>query len=316
MGRLIRLDRSGHTTLAEWSGGDGEAPRRRWRPSARELRRAACSRRSATLTGPPRWSASCRSTPSWWCCAGRSPAASGRARWTQRPLEGAPAPPGRRGGPGSSEAAALWWREEASGDRCAATGGAGPRGRPGSWSCSWRPGRRCWSRSAADLPVALVCFAHAWIVPWIQARRGARRWCRSAASAARRGEPADPAAPRGSRWGCSATWSATRERDLLRPHRAGAAAGRARRLAGRRAGSVPGPPAAGGGWIAGACGWPRRRAAGRRSGRASAAGAARGRARFRQGGEPRVLRRDVAGAARAPGVRAAGPCRGAGDGSR
>ena len=28
--------------------------------------------------------------------------------------------------------------------------------------------------SPLTLPVALGCFAHAWIVPWLQARRGAR----------------------------------------------------------------------------------------------------------------------------------------------
>ena len=39
MGRLIRLDRTGHTTLAEWTAGDGAARRRRPRRSSRELDR-------------------------------------------------------------------------------------------------------------------------------------------------------------------------------------------------------------------------------------------------------------------------------------
>ena len=32
MGRLIRLDRSGHTTLAKWRTGDGSGEERRRRP--------------------------------------------------------------------------------------------------------------------------------------------------------------------------------------------------------------------------------------------------------------------------------------------
>jgi hypothetical protein len=73
-----------------------------------------------------------------------------------------------------AEAAALWWREEAS-ERTLRRDGR----RWTAWT-AWvviaftTPGIVLLALSPLTLPVALGCFAHAWIVPWIQARRGAR----------------------------------------------------------------------------------------------------------------------------------------------
>jgi hypothetical protein len=78
----------------------------------------------------------------------------------------------RRGG--LEEAAALWWREET-------TDGTLRRdGRRWTLWTAWivivftAPGVVLMLLSPLTLPVALGCFAHAWIVPWLQARRGAR----------------------------------------------------------------------------------------------------------------------------------------------
>lgn len=73
-----------------------------------------------------------------------------------------------------AEAAALWWREEAS-ERTLRRDGR----RWTAWT-AWvviaftTPGVVLLVLSPLTLPVALGCFAHAWIVPWLQARRGAR----------------------------------------------------------------------------------------------------------------------------------------------
>jgi hypothetical protein len=73
-----------------------------------------------------------------------------------------------------AEAAALWWREEAS-ERTLRRDGR----RWTAWT-AWivvvftAPGIALLLLSPLTLPVALGCFAHAWIVPWLQARRGAR----------------------------------------------------------------------------------------------------------------------------------------------
>jgi hypothetical protein len=73
-----------------------------------------------------------------------------------------------------AEAAALWWREETS-ERTLRRDGR----RWTAWT-GWiviaftTPGIVLLLLSPLTLPVALGCFAHAWIVPWLQARRGAR----------------------------------------------------------------------------------------------------------------------------------------------
>jgi hypothetical protein len=73
-----------------------------------------------------------------------------------------------------AEAAALWWREDAS-ERTLRRDGR----RWTAWT-AWivvvftAPGIALLLLSPLTLPVALGCFAHAWIVPWLQARRGAR----------------------------------------------------------------------------------------------------------------------------------------------
>jgi hypothetical protein len=76
--------------------------------------------------------------------------------------------------PSLAEADALWWREETS-ERTLHRDGR----RWTAWT-GWvviaftTPGVVLLVLSPLTLPVALGCFAHAWIVPWLQARRGAR----------------------------------------------------------------------------------------------------------------------------------------------
>ncbi|HSF04130.1 MAG TPA: hypothetical protein VLA62_14065 [Solirubrobacterales bacterium] len=83
-------------------------------------------------------------------------------------------PAGAPGLPGLAEAAALWWREETS-ERTLRRDGR----RWTAWT-AWvvlaftTPGIVLIVLSLLTLPVALGCFAHAWIVPWLQARRGGR----------------------------------------------------------------------------------------------------------------------------------------------
>ena len=84
------------------------------------------------------------------------------------------APPGVERRPGLEEAAALWWREEASEETLRRDGR-----RWTAWTVAvviafTAPGIGLLLLSPWTLPVALGCFAHAWIVPWLQARRGAR----------------------------------------------------------------------------------------------------------------------------------------------
>jgi hypothetical protein len=87
-------------------------------------------------------------------------------------VEAARAPTTAR--PSLAEAAALWWREEAS-ERTLRRDGR----RWTAWT-AWvviaftTPGIVLLALSPLTLPVALGCFAHAWIVPRLQARRGAR----------------------------------------------------------------------------------------------------------------------------------------------
>jgi hypothetical protein len=81
---------------------------------------------------------------------------------------------GAAGRPGLAEAAALGWREETN-ERTLRRDGR----RWTAWT-AWvviaftTPGVVLLVLSPLTVPVALGCFAHAWIVPWLQARRGAR----------------------------------------------------------------------------------------------------------------------------------------------
>jgi len=116
---------------------------------------------------------------------------------------------------GIEEAAALWWRPEVT---------AGSLARDGRrwtlWTASIAvaftvPGVILILLSPLTLPVALGCFAHAWFVPWLQARRGGKAL--APLGGAERGAPqggADPGADRVA-LGLLADLLGHRERDLL-----------------------------------------------------------------------------------------------------
>ena len=92
---------------------------------------------------------------------------------TEARLKKPPAPPGTRRRPGLEEAAALWWRAEVSEESLRHDGR-----RWTLWTMAvvvvfTAPGIGLLALSPWTLPVALGCFAHAWIVPRLQARRGA-----------------------------------------------------------------------------------------------------------------------------------------------
>jgi hypothetical protein len=76
--------------------------------------------------------------------------------------------------PGLEEAAALWWRPEVTERELAR------RGRRWTAWTTWMaivftvPGVVLLVLTPLALPVALGCFAHAWLIPRLQARRGAR----------------------------------------------------------------------------------------------------------------------------------------------
>ena len=117
---------------------------------------------------------------------------------------------------GLSEAARLPWREDAS-ERTLRRDGR----RWTLWT-AWitfvfvAPGALLLAIEPLTFPVAAICFAHAWFVPWIQARRGARQVVPigSERSAARRVE-ADPGAE-GIALGLLGDLVGHAERDLLR----------------------------------------------------------------------------------------------------
>jgi hypothetical protein len=133
-----------------------------------------------------------------------------------RALTKPPPPPGTPLRAGLDEAAALWWREEVS---------ARTLRRDGRRWTAWTvavvvaftaPGVFLVSLSPLTLPVALGCLAHAWIVPWLQARRGARSVVPIGGerSGARREETAGAA--EGVALGLLGDLVGHRERDLLR----------------------------------------------------------------------------------------------------
>jgi hypothetical protein len=74
---------------------------------------------------------------------------------------------------GLEEAEALWWREDVS----AATLRRDER--RWTWWTAWivavfvAPGALLLWLEPLTAPVAAICFAHAWLIPWLQARRGA-----------------------------------------------------------------------------------------------------------------------------------------------
>jgi hypothetical protein len=127
-----------------------------------------------------------------------------------------PAPPGTRRRPGLEEAAALWWREDVR---------PGTLRRDGRRWTAWTvavvvvfaaPGIGLLLLSPLTLPVALGCFAHAWIVPRLQARRGARSVVPLGSERGGvRGGGADPGAE-GVALGLLGDLVGHRERDLLR----------------------------------------------------------------------------------------------------
>jgi hypothetical protein len=87
-------------------------------------------------------------------------------------MAGAPTAPARTDG--LAEAAALWWRKEVTPETLRRDGR-----RWTAWS-AWivvvfaTPGVVLLVLSPLTLPVALICFAHAWLIPLVQARRGGR----------------------------------------------------------------------------------------------------------------------------------------------
>jgi hypothetical protein len=119
-------------------------------------------------------------------------------------------------GGGLAEAARLHWREDAS-DRTLRRDGR----RWTLWT-AWiafvfiAPGALLLVIEPLTFPVAAICFAHAWFVPWIQARRGARQVVPigSERSAAHRGE-AGPGAE-GVALGLLGDLVGHTERDLLK----------------------------------------------------------------------------------------------------
>jgi hypothetical protein len=130
-------------------------------------------------------------------------------------VTGEPATAAAVSGGGLDEAAALWWREPVS----AATLRRDER-RWTAWTV-WiasvfvAPGLLLLYLEPLTAPVAAICFAHAWLIPWLQARRGADQ---VAAIGGARGAGADGGADRVA-IGLLGDLLAHRERDLL--HRTG-----------------------------------------------------------------------------------------------
>ena len=254
MARLIRLDRTGHTTLAEWTDGDPAAREAALcRPSGASST-TACWPASLARTAAPRSSGSCRSTRSWWCCAARSPAAS------HVPAERRQAPPPPNARPdGLAEAAALWWREEvserdAAPRRAAVDGMDGlgrhrfhdPRDRPAApLPADARRSRSAASRTRGSSPGSRRAGERASVVPL-----GERARARAALAAP---------IPRRTAWrsGCSPTWSVTTSASCSRATGLVLERGELGTwLVGERGALWSGPGAAG--WTAGAFGWPSR----------------------------------------------------------
>ncbi len=134
----------------------------------------------------------------------------------QARLNKPPPPPGIRRRPGLEEAAALWWREEVSEETLRRDGR-----RWTAWTVAvvvvfTAPGIGLLLLSPWTLPVALGCLAHAWIVPWLQARRGARSVVPLGSERSGAGRAGADAAAEGVALGLLGDLVGHRERDLLR----------------------------------------------------------------------------------------------------
>src|SRR5215212_2950455 len=131
-------------------------------------------------------------------------------------LKKPPAPAGTPRRPGLEEAAALWWREEVSEATLRRDGRRWTAWTVAIAAVFTAPGVALLVLSPWTLPVALGCFAHAWIVPRLQARRGARSIAPlgSARSGATEGEANEAA--EGVALGLLGDLVGHRERDLLR----------------------------------------------------------------------------------------------------
>ena len=300
MARLIRLDRTGHTTLAEWTNGDLAAREAAVAGlPARARQRHACQRPSR---GRQR--------------RGRQGAAAGRgARGAAPPdrrrlVERSRSPADRRRAATSPRRMRSGGARRRASGRCAATGGGGRRGRPGSWSCSRPPGSPCCSSPRSRSRSRWAASRTRGSSPGSRRAGEGARSCRSAASELRPAPPALDSDADGVALGLLADLVGHTERELLGAIRSGPRARRAGHLAGRRAGGADGqawgPP---GGLLVRSgrrAGW----AAGRRPRRPPAAGPARGRTGLREGRESRLLGCGVAGSARDAGALACGAGRG------
>ena len=286
MARLIRMDHTGHTTLAEWTAGDADAVE----AAVAAFREQLDAGYYAVVSTGEGQAEQVRELPRGR--RARDPAPADRRRVARR-WRSSRRPSGSTGARGSTRAGC----------------GARPRvdaddGRPHRAVPGHR--RRCWSRSSRWRRRSRRVGRPRVGDP--RPLRAPRRERGQAQAARRRRRPS------ARRSGCSATSSATRRASCTRAP-AGDRARRARRLArggggraARRAGrpardcccvSVPGPDLPVG-----------------RPHRAPAARAARGRGRLRHRGQPRVQRRPLAGApapaeaACAPGARRGGPAGG------
>ena len=130
-------------------------------------------------------------------------------------MESAPAPAEAIPAGGLDEAARLHWREDAS-ERTLRRDGR----RWTAWT-GWIvgvflvPGALLIAIEPLTFPAAAICFAHAWAIPWLQARRGARQVVPigSERSAARR--PGADSGAEGVALGLLGDLVGHRERDLL-----------------------------------------------------------------------------------------------------
>ena len=126
-----------------------------------------------------------------------------------------PAPPGVPARRGLDEAATLWWRREVDEASLRRDGRRWTAWTAAVLAAFIAPGVGLLLLSVWALPVALVCLAHAWAVPWLQARRGAQSVVPlgSGRSAARR--PAAIGTAEGVALGLLGDLVGHRERELL-----------------------------------------------------------------------------------------------------
>ena len=153
MARLIRMDTTGHSTLAEWTAGDAEAEER----AVAEFRRQLDT---GLLRDGHR---------------GRGPGAPGRRAPARRRARD-PAPPDRgrvSSAPALPETAAVHWRPRADARRL--------RSRGRAWTLTTVAHTVPFIATAGGMfaleplsfPVGLAALAHAWAIPELYARRGA-----------------------------------------------------------------------------------------------------------------------------------------------